>query len=246
MSVLLQAELLKLRTTRTFFALVGSALGITLVFAVLSGLLSDFEDKEAARLLFVGDFTGVFILLLGAMGMAGEWRHRTITSTVLAAPDRLKLLAAKTLSYAVAGVVVSFVVTGALMLVGTIILSSRGQVTLPATDLVDVMWRNLVVAAYLGAFGVCIGAIVRNQVAAIVGLLIWGLVVESTLFFVVEDVAKFAPINGAPGGIIDVTFEEGEGAAELLEPVVAALVMLGWVGGLFVIGALLLRRRDLT
>ena len=39
--------------------------------------------------------------------MAGEWRHRTITSTVLAAPDRLRLLTAKTLSYAVAGVVLS-------------------------------------------------------------------------------------------------------------------------------------------
>ena len=47
------------------------------------------------RELFTADFTGLFILLLGVMGMAGEWRHRTITSTVLAAPDRLHLLAAK-------------------------------------------------------------------------------------------------------------------------------------------------------
>ena len=33
---------------------------------------------------------------------------------------------------------------------------------------------------------------------------------------------------------------------ELLEPVVAALVMIGWVAVLFVVGAVLLRRRDLT
>jgi ABC-2 type transport system permease protein len=245
MSALLQAELLKLRTTRTFVALVGSALAITLVLAVLSGLLGDFETEADARLLFVGDFTGLFILLLGAMGMAGEWRHRTITSTVLAAPDRLKLLAAKTLSYAVAGVVVSFVVTTALMIVGTIILSARGETTLPLSDLLDVMWRNLAVSAYLGAFGVCLGAVLRQQVVAIVGILIWGLVVESTLFFLVEDVAKFLPINGAPSGIIDVSFDP-ENPTELLEPLVAALVMGGWVALLFVAGALLLRRRDLT
>jgi ABC-2 type transport system permease protein len=247
MSTLLQAELLKLRTTRTFFALIGSALALTLAFAVLSGLLGDFETEDDARLLFVGDFTGLFIILLGAMGMAGEWRHKTITSTVLAAPDRLKLLAAKTLSYAVAGVVVSFVITSALMLVGTIILSSRGQVTLPLSDLLDIMWRNLVVAAYLGAFGVCIGAIVRSQVAAIVGLLVWMLIAESALFFFIEDLLKFAPLNGAPGGIIDVTVDEGPGAgAELLAPGAAALVMIAWVAVLFAAGSVLLRRRDLT
>ena len=38
--------------------------------------------------------------------------------------------------------------------------------------LLDVLWRNLVVAAYLGAIGVCIGALLRNQVAAIVGVLL--------------------------------------------------------------------------
>jgi len=245
MKTLLQAELLKLRTTRTFAALVGAALAMSLVLLVLSGLLSDFEDEDSVRRLFAGDFTGIFILLLGAMGMAGEWRHRTITSSVLAAPDRLKLIAAKTLSYAVAGVVVSFVVTGSLMLVGTIILSSRGQTTLAAADLVDIMWRNLVISAYLGAFGVCIGAIVRSQVAAIIGLILFPLVVETALFVTVGDVAKFAPINGAPSGILNVSFDENDDIA-LLEPLAAAAVMCAWIGVLFAAGATLLRRRDLT
>ena len=46
--------------------------------------------------------SGLFILLLGVIGMTGEWRHRTIASTVLAAPGRALLLAAKVISYAVA------------------------------------------------------------------------------------------------------------------------------------------------
>jgi len=244
MKALLQAELLKLRTTRTFIALVGSAVGLSLVLLVLNTLLTDEFDEESVRFTFAGDFTGLFILLLGAMGMAGEWRHRTITSTVLAAPDRLKLLVAKTLSYAVAGIVVSFVVTAMLMLVGTIILSSRGLTTLPFSDLLDIMWRNLVVSAYLGAFGVCVGAIVRNQVVAIVGLLLYSFAVEFTLFGLAPDVAKYTPINGAPSGIVDVSFDEGE--TDFLDPGVAALVMFGWVTVLFAAGALLLRRRDLT
>ena len=244
MKALLQAELLKLRTTRTFIALVGSAAGLSLVLLVLNTLLTDEFDEESVRFTFAGDFTGLFILLLGAMGMAGEWRHRTITSTVLAAPDRLKLLVAKTLSYAVAGIVVSFVVTAMLMLVGTIILSSRGLTTLPFSDLLDIMWRNLVVSAYLGAFGVCVGAIVRNQVVAIVGLLLYSFAVEFTLFGLAPDVAKYTPINGAPSGIVDVSFDEGE--TDFLDPGVAALVMFGWVTVLFAAGALLLRRRDLT
>ena len=244
MSALLQAELLKLRTTRTFFALVGAAVALSLLLLMLTTLLGgDFSDSDV-RTAFSGDFTGIFILLLGAMGMAGEWRHKTITSTVLAAPDRLKLITAKTISYAIAGVVVSFIVTASLMLVGTIILSMRDQPTLDVATLLDIMWRNLVVAAYLGAIGVAVGAIVRSQVAAIIGLILFPLVVELTLFGLVPDVAKYSPINGVTSGIANV--DTGDSSVDFLAPGLAALVMLGWVSVLFAVGAALLNRRDLT
>ena len=190
MKPLLQAELLKLRTTRTFFALIGSGLALSLLLLVLNTTLAGDFTEEEVRAAFAGDFTGVFILLLGAMGMAGEWRHRTITSTILAAPDRMRLIAAKAISYAIAGMVVSLVVTASLMLVGSIILSSRGQPTLDAATLVDIMWRNLIVAAYFGVIGVAVGAIVRQQVAAIIGLILFPFIVELPLFGYVADVAS--------------------------------------------------------
>ena len=120
-------------------------------------------------------------MLLGVMGMAGEWRHRTITSTVLAAPDRLRLVAAKTLSYAIAGVVLSLIVTVSIMLVGSLILSGGGLTRSGLADLADVLWRNLLVAALAAVIGVCVGGIVRNQVVAIVGLLVFSFVLEPTL-----------------------------------------------------------------
>jgi len=243
MSALLQAELLKLRTTRTFFALIGAGLALSLVVLVLTTLLADNFTEQDVRTTFAGDFTGIFILLLGAMGMAGEWRHRTITSAVLAAPDRMKLITAKAISYAIAGMVVSFVVTFSLMLIGTIILSSRGETTLDFATLFDVMWRNLIVAAYLGALGVAVGAILRNQVGAIIGLILFPLVVETTLFGLVPEVGKFSPINGVTSGLSEV---DTDGDFQVLDPGIAALVMFGWISVLFAAGSLLLKRRDLT
>lgn len=243
MSALLRAELLKLRTTRTFAALVGSALALSLLLVVLTTVLDDNFSEEDVRVAFTGDFTGLFIVLLGVMGMAGEWRHRTITSTVLAAPDRLKLLAAKTLAYALVGAVVSLVVTALIMAVGSTILSSRDELTLGLSDLADVLWRNVVVSATAGAFGVCVGALVRNQVVAIIGLLFLTMAIEPALLGLVPDVGRFGPTSGAPGGITETSFDDD---LELLPAGAAVAVMLGWIAVLFASAAAVLRRRDLT
>jgi ABC-2 type transport system permease protein len=243
MRPLLAAELLKLRTTRTFAALVGVAVGLSLMLLVLTTLLQDrFQDKDL-RLLFAGDFTGLFILLLGVMGIAGEWRHRTITSSVLAAPDRLRLLGAKLISYAVAGAVLSLIVTVTIMVVGTIILSLRHKPTLDLVPLLDVLWRNLVGAAYLGAIGVCIGALLRNQVAALVGVLVVFVIAEPALLGIVPDVGRFAPLQGAPAGLVGFDVDDD---TRLLDAPIAGLVMLGWVAVLFTAAGALLRARDLT
>jgi ABC-2 type transport system permease protein len=246
MSALLQAELLKLRTTRTFVALVGASLALSLLVVVLFSILGDNFTEDDVRNLFTADFTGLFITLLGVIGMAGEWRHRTITSTVLAAPDRIKLLTAKMLSYAAAGALLSLIVTVTIMFVGTIILSLRDEQTAGFADLVDVLWRNLLVAALVGALGVGIGAVLRNQVVAIVGVLFVAFVLEPTLIGLVPEVGRFAPLQGAPGGIIQVAGFDGEDTDFLLSPGVAVLVMLGWLAAFFAGAAARLRGGDLV
>ncbi|HZO36139.1 MAG TPA: ABC transporter permease [Solirubrobacteraceae bacterium] len=242
MTPLLKAELLKLRTTRTFAALAGSAFALSLLVVVLTAALANNMDKSDVREMFYGDFTGLFIVLLGVMGMAGEWRHRTITSTILAAPDRTRLLGAKLIAYAVAGVVISLVITVVIMAVGTAILSSRDVPTLGIADLADVLWRNLAVAGFLGAFGVCVGGLVRNQVVAIVGVLVLIFVVERVLLGLVSEVGQYAPTVGAPNDLQGNSF----GADDALRPGVALLVMGAWIAALAAAAAALLRRRDLV
>jgi len=239
MTALLRAELLKLRTTRTFAALAGAALALSLLAVTLAASTQNYAQHPGdLQTLFTSDLTGAFILLLGAIGMTGEWRHRTITGSILAAPDRVRLLAAKTLAYALAGVVLSLGVTVAIMLTGTLILDGREQPTLDLAGLADLLWRNLAVAALLGALGVAVGALLRNQVATVVGLLIVGLALEPALFAEFPDVGRFGPLFGAPAGILG-----GDGA--LLAPGLAALVSIAWASATFASAAALLRRRDL-
>jgi ABC-2 type transport system permease protein len=238
MSALLHAELLKLRTTRTFAAVVGTAAALSLVLVALGAILGAEKDPHA---LFTNTSITYIIVLLGAIGMTGEWRHRTITGTFLAAPDRLRLLAAKALSYSMAGIVLSLLVTLATMLVGTLILDVRGDATLGAGGLADVLWRNLAVAALLGPLGVCLGALVRNQIATVVGLIAVAAVIEPAVSGVAPAVGRFGPLAGAPGGILG-----GPDADGLLAPGLALAVLIAWAAVAFAASAWRLRGRDLV
>jgi ABC-2 type transport system permease protein len=238
MKALLHAELLKLRTTRTFVAVVGTAAALSLILVALGASLDVGKDPHA---LFTNNSITYIIVLLGAIGMTGEWRHRTITGSVLAAPDRLRLLAAKAISYSVAGVVLSLLVTVATMLVGTLILAGRGEETLGAGGLADVLWRNLAVAALLGPLGVAFGALIRNQIVTVVGLIAMAAVLEPAISQVAPDVGRFGPLAGAPGGVLG-----GVDAGALLAPGLAVAVLIGWAVLVFAAAALRLDRRDLV
>jgi ABC-2 type transport system permease protein len=246
MSALLQAELLKLRTTRTFIALTAVALGTSLLICVLVSLLSDPTQESVLTDVFTADTSGLFIVVLAIVGITGEWRHRTITSSLLAAPDRLRFLAAKTLAFAAAGLVLSLVISIAIAIVGMAILSARDLPTPELGELVGQILRNAEAAALLGAFGLAIGTLVRNQPVAIVGVLVLWLAIEPILLGLAPDVGRFSPFSALTAGIQDIPSEDiGAEDADLLSPGLAALAMLAWIGSMFAIGAALLRRRDL-
>jgi len=109
-----------------------------------------------------------------------------------------------------------------------------------------VLWRNLAVAALLGALGVGVGTLVRNQIIAVTGLLIVSFALEPALAALVLDVARFGPTVGAPSGILGLDFDHGPDAAGLLAPGVAVAVSIAWAIAAFASGAALLRHRDLV
>jgi ABC-2 type transport system permease protein len=240
MNALLKAELLKLRTTRTFAVVVGVSTLFSVVLAVLGALV---EKHTNAHELFTNNSITYVIVLLGAIGMTGEWRHRTITSTILAAPDRVRLLTAKAVACAVAGVVLVAVVSVLTMAAGTIALSAGHHATLGIGGLADVMWRNLALALVLGPLGVSIGALGRNQIATVVGLIAVAAVLEPGIFAASNTVGRFLPLAEAPSGVLGGSADMTHG---LLAPGPAMAVIVAWAAVAFAAAAVRLRERDLV
>jgi len=172
MTTLLQAELIKLRTTRTFVALTAIAGGLSLLLTVLTGVLSDPQPEDVVTDIFANDMSSAFILVLAVVGITGEWRHRTITGALLAAPDRLRFLAAKAIAFAGAGLVLSLLISAAVTVVGFVFVGVRDLPGPDAGELGEYVARSAGLAALGGAFGVAIGALIRNQVGAIVVVLV--------------------------------------------------------------------------
>ncbi len=99
MTDLIAAEFLKLRTTRTFWWLTGSGIVLGALITVAQLATSDVSDASEARSLLSNATTVfIFLVLLGVVGTAGEYRHGTITTTLLGAPDRLRFVLAKALA----------------------------------------------------------------------------------------------------------------------------------------------------
>jgi ABC-2 type transport system permease protein len=163
-------------------------------------------------------------------------------------PDRVRFLAAKTLAFAAAGLVMSLIISISIAIVAATILSLR-DVPLPSIgEIAGQIGRNAAIAALLGAFGVAIGALVRNQVVAIVGVLIASLVIEPTVlaFEFADDWARFGPFVSLPSIVQGVPPEGfGLGDADPLSPWLSALAMLAWIGAAFAAAAALLRKRDI-
>ena len=246
MTALLRAELLKLRTTRTFVGVTGVAVGTSLLIAVLVSILTEPTQESVIVDVYASDTSSFFIMILAVVGISGEWRHRTITSSLLAAPDRVRFLVAKVIAYAAAGVVVSLAIAAAVAVAATVILGIRDQPLPELGELLGQVGRNAFLAALLGAFGVGIGGLVRNQIAAVIGILVLSFVVEPLVLGLAPDVGRFGPTGALPVAIADLP-PETTGFEEIDLPGVglAMAAMLAWIGGAFALASGLLVRRDL-
>ena len=247
MSGAIRSELVKLRTTRTFLGIVIATLGLIALLVGVIAAVAPFEPQETPGFDLV-DTAGLaqpFALVLGLLAVSTEFRHGTITPTLLATPDRIRLMAAKLAAYGAAGLILGIVAYGLAALLMSVILPLRDiSSELPFGDAVELVAGGVVCIALLTAIGVGFGAVVRNQVGAIIGGLAWMFMVEP-LLTAIPTVGRWVEDYGLGGAISGVT-GSGFGGEPAVGQVVGGLLLLAYAVLFAIAGALLMRRRDIS
>lgn len=285
MIALIRGELLKIRTTNTWWLFGIGMIGTTALALALNCVQANyFLDAEgpntsgmtaeeaadatqqfaaqsnviaqAANIFTSGQFFGgLFVLILGMLIVTNEFYHQTATATFLTTPHRSSVLGAKL----VTGVVFAAV----FWLITTVISLPTGLIFFRAQNLSHGLgeWEvqraivfNLLVFVLWAVVGIGFGALIRNQVGAVVtGSLLYvvGTQAAGLIFFLIE---RF------------LIKEDWVTKAQVIVPAVAAQVFVSateafpnapsyWVGGLVllvygivggVVGTLILRKRDIS
>src|SRR5262245_42102316 len=133
---LVQGEFAKLWSTRLWLWLLLATMALTALFASLNIAFNDAPDTlsppldtAAGQRLLFGTASGgaqTLVAVLAAIGMAGEYRHRTLTTTFLANPNRGRVVAAKLITYALVGVAFAVACIAVVVALGWPLLSTRG------------------------------------------------------------------------------------------------------------------------
>ena len=260
MTRLVRAEWTKLFTTRVWLGLL---LGACVMAAGFAALLTAFAgetqngqpgpppvgDPVFEQLAFsVASRTAILFLILGIIGMTQEYRHRTATPTFLTTPRRWRVVVAKLLAYALAAVPMALLVTAVTVLTVLIYAGARGAAPSFGSDNLEMLARSGLVLVIYAVIGVGVGALLRNQVGAIVGSLVYLLVVEAL-------VASIGAISGAykwmPGGAVQaLTAASGDTSGfqgpDLLDAWQGGLLLLGYGLLAAFIGTVFAVRRDVV
>jgi ABC-type transport system involved in multi-copper enzyme maturation permease subunit len=240
----LRSELLKIRSTRSTIGLVLGLVALVLLFVLLSGLLQHESALTSAddqrNYLGIGSLASLFAALAGLLVVTGEYRFGTIRPTFLVTPRRWVVVGAKYLAGLAAGIAFAVVGQGLALAIGLGILSARGiPRSLSGGSLTQLALGCVAAAALWGGIGAGLGAVVRNQVAGVIGVLAWVLLVENLLFGLVPSVGRLTP-GRAQDALTGMTAEH------LLSAAAGAAVLIAWSVALLAAGLAAVQARDVT
>ena len=245
---LIRAEFTKLRTTRVVYGMAAAMAAFALLTVVALAATPDIEGNPALSADSLPMFVAAPVtllsgaaLLLGILGMSTEFRHQTVTQTFLVTPKRGRVVAAKLVAYPLAGIALAVSVLAFTAALAAGWLAATGITpSLLDARLGRVLLGAVLAAGLCGLVGVGVAALVRNQVAALVGVAVWVLLVEGLLMSLlnIPGLGKWLPSAAAaaltnPGG--------GQ-----LSRLGGTLLLAGYALALALAGTRLVVRRDIT
>jgi ABC-2 type transport system permease protein len=208
MTEALHAEFLKLRTTRLVAAMTGLAVALTALIGVLEAVTAGTGKGMAIPSLATASglrdnlaSTGFALLVAALLGVSitsGEFRLKTATDTYLDQPGRGRVLTAKAVAAAAAGVMLGTAVAAAATAVALGFAASRGY-PIALSDLAIARYAGgtVIGSALLAAIGVGAGSLIRHQVGAIIAVVAWALVIELIVSATLTAVGRFLPYTAA-------------------------------------------------
>ncbi|GAA4015511.1 ABC transporter permease subunit [Allokutzneria multivorans] len=278
MNGLVKAEFRKIFSTNMWWGLLIPGALITLGFAAggawigsLGAQVRDIDEQVPLALpLFASGMTfgTLFSALVGVIGVTGEYRHRTITTTYLTAGSRDSVLVAKLVAYAGLGAI--YGVASALFGSLGAILGSGGEGFPSAVSWLAICAVGVVSSVLWAVFGVGLGALVGNQLGAVLGLLLYTQVVEGVLAGILrsngaEEVPPFLPYTAGNDMTMDLALNlffgdlpERLTNSPLVAPLrqglteaapiwwASALIFLGYAVLMVVAGSVAGKQRDIT
>ena len=243
MTAQVRSELLKQRSTQTALFLFLSMVGLV-ALAVAMHVLALGKTRLATNahqleVFQIGTRAGMlFAALAGALAITSEIRYGTIRPTFLVEPKRSPVLVAKLAVGALTGFAYGLLAEGLMAGFAAIAFSIRGIPNqLTGDDYVRILLGGALAAALWAVLGVGIGALVRNQVATLVGLCAWMFLVESVSEGFVPGAAKLMP-GGAGLSLA--------GNEHRLSTAVAALLLIAYTAAAAAGGWIVTVRRDVT
>jgi hypothetical protein len=249
---LIKAEYRKFVTTQVWFWLLIVSLALTVLGIV--GQIAG-TDSESLRsnlhdiMSTTGHTTYIAVFVLGILGVTTEFRYQTITSTVLATPNRWTLISAKLISYAVIGAVYAAICVILQVALALPWLASK-NVSVSIGGQIGTLLADFVVVALFALVGLGAGALVKNQIVAVSVGVVFVLLLEN-LVLVIPKICNGYPFlpSGAANAILTASNDDrivGPHNTHLLPIWGGVVVLLIWGLGMALIGAGFTMNRDIT
>jgi len=269
MSGAVKAEFRKFFSTRMWW---GMAIGVFLagaLFALLFALvvagstqgggpggggppLPDLGNTAMVSTVYTAGLNLAYLLTLvvGVMSIGSEYRHKTITSTFLSTPKRVRVMVAKVTSLLGIGALYGVVFLVGSVGVGGATIAIKGFSPVPEVGpIARALALSLLVLGLWSLLGLGAGILIPNQVAAILIAVGAAWIVEPLVGFLLglvswgKSVVPYMPSQATSAMVGQVSTSS---TTELLSWWAGALVLVAYAAALAGIGSILTVRRDVT
>lgn len=242
---MLQAEIRKLITTRTVHSLVIGAIAVAGVGAFSTSMSAHpdtlQEPLHSQEMYLLSSINvSLFALILGIRSFTDEFRHNTVAWTIMAVRHRWRVVATKSTVSALAAAAMALLALTTVVAIAVAVANAKGTtVGLTSSDLTAGAGLVMAAAAW-SVIGTAIGALVRHQVAAIVGAVIWVYAVENLAAGFLGNAGRLLP-GAAAHSVGNAT-----AATNLASTTIGIAVLLTYTTVLLIIAAMSLERRELA